>query len=149
MSHAAQYHSDESDSEAENGYSDNEGIVFAESNRKNSEEKQNSMPASKNRAKAPKHDLDESAQGLDNVRLKKRRRTVEVPELPLHDEDDLPLNAPATLKFKSRIWNQAMVTIYLHHISATCFGSKIIFPPRICQCSGVTGSGAGSGRQGI
>ena len=110
MSHAATYHTDESgDSESEQNYSDNEGIVFTESNRKLAEEKNNGQ-VQKSRSRQPKHDVDTSLIDGEVVRLKKRRRTAEVNDLPLHDEDDLSIGSGQTpLKSKSRIWNEQMV----------------------------------------
>jgi hypothetical protein len=111
MSNAAQYHSDDSeDSDGQNGYSDNEGIVFAEQKKKNVEDKDSSSPQPKPRTRAAKHDLEGSPGAADGLRMKKRRRTVEVNDLPLHDEEDLDINGEAVLRFRSRIWNQAMVS---------------------------------------
>lgn len=117
MSRAVQYRSDESDeSDGQGGYSDNEGIVFAESKKRNVEEKASNGQQSKTRARAAKQDADPQVGVLEGVRLKKRRRTAEVNDLPLHDEEDLALNVEVPVKFKSRIWNEAMVCAPKHDV---------------------------------
>ena len=114
MSHAIQYHPEESDSEG-NGYSGDEGIVFTESKRMMEEKHSNSNgQVPKVRARATKHDLEGQPGSLDGVKLKKRRRTIEVNDLPLHDEEDLVMTAEVPLKFKSRIWNEAMVSVKIY-----------------------------------
>lgn len=108
MNNEIQYGSDSDDSVA----SDNEGIVFAESNRKKADTaKQGNGQTQKTRAKAtPKHDLDapEGEQGVQKP--KKRRRTVEVSELPFHDEEEYADGTIPQGRFRSRIWNEAMVS---------------------------------------
>ena len=110
MNNEIQYGSDSDDSVA----SDNEGIVFAESNRKKTETtKQGNGQTQKTRAKpAPKHDLDapEGEQGVQKP--KKRRRTVEVSELPFHDEEEYADGTIPQGRFRSRIWNEAMVNSF-------------------------------------
>lgn len=128
MSQPAQYRSDESDdSDAQNGYSDNEGIVFAESKKKNStEEKPATSQPPKPRSKASKHDAEGGTGSVDGGRLKKRRRTVEVNDLPLHDEEDLDMSGDVQLRFRSRIWNEAMVSHVMHLTGIPSF--ILIFP---------------------
>lgn len=114
MSHAMQYNSDSEDSEAQNTYSDNEGIMFAGSRRKKAAGvKAASEPSQKSRGKPSSqripNDLDETHNELEGGKPKKRRRTAEVTELPFHDEEDYVHMPNAPIKFKSRIWTDEMV----------------------------------------
>lgn len=114
MSHAIQYNSDSEDSETQNPYSDNEGVMFAGSRRKKSDRlKQANEPNTKSRGKSSSqripNELDENHNELEGGKPKKRRRTAEVTELPFHDDEDyIQLGSPQ-IKFKSRIWTDDMV----------------------------------------
>ena len=116
MSHAIQYNSDSEDSEAQNPYSDNEGVMFAGSRRKKADRmKQASEPSHKSRGKTSSqripNELDENHNDLEVGKPKKRRRTAEVTELPFHDEEDYIHMPNAQIKFKSRIWTDEMVRL--------------------------------------
>jgi len=110
MNHEIQYGSDSEESTA----SDNEGIVFTEAGRKKAEaSKQATGTTQKTRTKAnPKHELDTAEAELEIPKPKKRRRTVEVSELPFHDEEEYAEGSIPQGRFRSRIWNEAMVRSY-------------------------------------
>lgn len=115
-----QYNSDSEDSEEQNHYSDNEGIMFAGRRKKLDRLKQANEPIQKNRAKSSSssqripNELEENHNDLDGGRPKKRRRTAEVTELPFHDEEEYSHSSSSQIKFKSRIWTDEMVKQFLY-----------------------------------
>lgn len=108
MNHEIQYQSDDSESSTA---SDNEGIVFTEAGRKKTEAVKQANGNTQKRTKSnAKHDLETTEHEQEIIKPKKRRRTVEVSELPFHDEDAEFAEGIPQGRFRSRIWNDAMVS---------------------------------------